>query len=362
MKHTVFITGAAGYVGAMLVDRYAKRDDVLKIIGLDKEPVPEIIAKESKLIYIQGNTSDRKWEAIARKHAPCIVIHTAWQIRDLYGDSALQRKWNIDGSDAVFKFAFEELSVKRLIYFSSVASYAAYEDNKADRVFTENDAFRKSDYRYAEEKRECEEHLRAQFDAAHKAGNKTTVAIVRPAAITGPRGRFARIRFGLQSALSGQLKGSFVYRFVSLLTAFVPVTQEWTRQFVHEDDVYAITELLAFSPREGYGEKYELYNLCPPGAPVRGKDMARAVGKRMMVIPTLLVRIAFFILWHITRGIIPTSRGAWKGYSYPIVVDGSKIMREYGYHYTMSSYDAFYFTDGYYSSCVPEPQIRRRPL
>lgn len=358
IKQTVFITGAAGYVGAMLIERFAKRKDVAKIIGLDKEPVPEIIAGEQKLIYIQGNTSDGKWESLARKHSPDIVIHTAWQIRDMYGDSAMQRKWNIYGSDAVFKFAFEEPSVTRLIYFSSVASYGAYADNSVDRVFNENDAFRKSDYRYAEEKRECEEHLQAQFETAKKDGNKTTVAIVRPAAITGPRGRFARIRFGLQSALSGQLKGSSVYRLVSLLTAFVPVTKEWTRQFVHEDDVYSIVELLSFAPRDGY----EAYNLCPPGSPVRGSDMARAVGKRMIVIPTLFVRIAFFILWHITRGIVPTSRGAWKGYSYPIVVDGSKITRDYGYHYTISSYDAFYFTDGHYSSCVPKSAIRSRDI
>ena len=38
MKHTLFITGGAGYVGAMLCDQFARRDDVERIITLDKEP------------------------------------------------------------------------------------------------------------------------------------------------------------------------------------------------------------------------------------------------------------------------------------------------------------------------------------
>jgi hypothetical protein len=36
--------GRAGYVGGMLVRKFAERDDVERIIGLDKEPLPEFIA------------------------------------------------------------------------------------------------------------------------------------------------------------------------------------------------------------------------------------------------------------------------------------------------------------------------------
>ena len=208
------------------------------------------------------------------------------------------------------------------------------------------------DYLYAEEKRIAEEHLEKKYAASDK---RVAIAVVRPAAITGPRGRHQRIRFGLQSTLAGQMKGG-VYSIVSALVAFVPTTPKWLRQFIHEDDVVGITERLAFGePVAGY----EVFNICPPGPVVRGPDMAKAVGKREFPVYPWMVRIAFFIFWHLTRGKIPTGKGAWKSYSYPIAVDGSKVTRVLGYTYRYSGPDAFQYTEGNYEKYVPE-QLRRR--
>ncbi len=353
MKHKILITGAAGYVGAMLVEHFAKRDDVEKIIGIDKEAVPDLIRKESKLIYLETNTADA-WEEQVRAYAPDIVIHTAWQIREMYGQQDLEWKWNVGGSDRLFDFAFSDTSVARLIHFSTVASYGAFPDNTIEHRFTENESFRKSEYLYAEEKRVVEEHLKAKYE---KSGKRVSVAVIRPAAITGPRGRFMRIRFGLQSALSGQLKDSFVYRLISSLVAFVPVTPKWVRQFIHEDDVVAIVERLSFGePVKGY----EVFNICPPGEVVRGKDMARAVGKRQLPVSPWMARLAFFVFWHLTRGKVPTGPGAWKGYSYPIAVDGTKVTRVLGYQYQYAPYDAFYYTNGKYEQYVPDTSRRHK--
>ncbi len=355
-KHTIFITGAAGYVGTMLVQKFAERTDVQKIIGLDKESVPELIQNEPKLVYIQKNTAD-DWEEEVVSYMPDIVIHSAWQIRELYGDRKTTYRWNIEGSDKVFDFAFTHSFVKRLVHFSTVASYGAFSDNSPEHRYTEAEPFRKSEYLYAEEKRWCEEHLEERY--ANRTNKDIQVSVVRPAAITGPRGRFMRIRFGLQAALAGSLKTekSFAYKVVSSLVSFVPVTPKWLRQFIHEDDVVGIVERLSF------GEKvdgYEVFNICPPGDVVRGKDMARAVGKRTLPIHPWLIRPAFFFFWHVTRGKIPTARGAWRGYSYPIAVDGSKVTRVLGYEYQYPGFDAFYYTNGRYESFVPEELRRTR--
>lgn len=358
-KHTILITGAAGYIGAMLVETFAKRGDVERIVGIDKEPMPESFRGEPKLVYLQINTAD-DWEQKARDYRPDIVIHTAWQIREMYGEQDVEWKWNIGGSDKVFEFAFGEAPVERLIHFSTVASYGAYPENTVEHRFTEEESFRKTDYLYAEEKRIAEEHLKEKYDryCATPGVAQKAVAIVRPAAITGPRGRYMRIRFGLQSALAGQLTGSFVYRLVSSLVAFVPTTPKWLRQFIHEDDVVNIIERLAFGETAG---GYEVFNICPPGPAVYGADMARAVGKRQLPIAPWMVRIAFFVFWHLTRGKIPTGRGAWKSYSYPIAVDGSKVTRLLGYAYRYASPDAFQYTDGEYEKYVPE-NLRRRKV
>ena len=106
MKHTVLITGAAGYVGAMLVEQFAKRPDIERIIGIDKEPLPDNFRNEPKLVYLHLNTAD-DWEDKARAYRPDIVIHTAWQIREMYGKKSLQWKWNVEGSDKVFDFALK---------------------------------------------------------------------------------------------------------------------------------------------------------------------------------------------------------------------------------------------------------------
>jgi nucleoside-diphosphate-sugar epimerase len=348
--HTILITGGVGYVGAMLCERFAARPDVARIIAVDKEAAPEPLAHNPKIEWITANLADGSWIERARQANPDIVIHTAWQIREMYGKKKLQWRWNVEGSDAVFDFALGAASVKKLVYFSTASIYGAFSDNTLEHRFTEDEPLREDEYLYGVEKKAAEERLRAKYAAAAAAGSAPQVFIVRPAAITGPRGRFMRVRFGLQSALSGHLKGSFIYGLVSMLTSRVPATPLWCRQFIHEDDVTDIVELLSFSVLPG---ALETFNITPPGSPVLAPDMARAVGKRTIAVPPWLIRIAFFWFWHLTRGRIPTSRGGWKFYSYPIVMDGEKLTRLYGYRYRYDAHSAFTKTAGRYESYVP---------
>lgn len=348
-KKKIFITGAAGYVGAMLIDIFSQRSDVEAILGLDKEPLPEFIKNCSKLQYIQSNCADNNWQVEAESFSPDVVIHTAWQIREMYGQKEKQWHWNVDGSNNVFDFAFQTPSVKKLIHFSTVSSYAAYPTNKIDYFFTEEDPFRPSDYLYAEEKRIAENNLISRYKQAQASGREIQVFVVRPAAITGPRGRYMRVRFGLQAALSGQLRKGFIHRTISLMVSFVPATPKWLRQFIHEDDVAGIVTLLAFNSLPG---QYEVFNICPPGDPVLAKDMAEAVHKKTIPVYPWMVRLAFFFFWHVSRGRVPTSKGGWKSYSYPIAVDGSKISKLFGYQYQYESKEAFTKIVGRYAHHV----------
>lgn len=348
--HKIFITGGSGYVGAMLVREFAKRPDVEAIFAIDKEPASDLYAGDKKVIFVQANTFEtEKWLDAAKAFSPDVVIHSAWQIREMYGKKDLQWKWNIDGSDAVFDFAFSTPSVKRLVHFSTVASYGAFPDNEISHLFKEEEGFRKTDYLYAEEKRIAEEHLEARYAEAKKKGAAPQVFVVRPAAITGPRGRYMRIRFGLQAALSGQLKENLIHRLISAMVSFVPVTKKWCRQFIHEDDVKDIVELLSFNDLEG---EYEVFNICPPGPVVTGPDMAKAVNKKTIPVHPYLIRVVFFFMWHISRGKVPTSKGGWKSYSYPIAVDGSKLTKMYGYQYKYEPRDAFVKREGRYMEFV----------
>ena len=347
---TIFITGGAGYVGEMLCHQLSLRDDVQTIVALDKEPQSDFSKSLKKVVYVQANMTDDGWQALVAGYKPDAVVHTAWQIRAMYAQAKKQWQWNVDGSGKIFDFAFAQDSVKKMIYFSTASSYSAREDNSMEHYFTEAEGFRDDDYIYAHEKKATETLLEKKYaEAKQKGGHVPQIFIVRPAAITGPRGRYMRIRFGLQSALQGNLKGSFVYKIVTVLTTFVPATKGWVRQFIHEDDVNDIvTKFLV----EHSDVPYDAFNITPTGEPVLASDMARAVKKKILPIQPWMARLAFWFFWHATRGRIPTCPGSWRFYSYPVVMSGEKLARVY--HCNYSSKDAFEYTTGRYESYVPE--------
>lgn len=337
-------------MGEMLCHQWSLRDDVETVIALDKAPQSDFSKSLSKMVYIQMNMADDGWQELVRVHAPQVIIHTAWQIRAMYGKSEEQWRWNVGGSEKVFDFAFGESSVETLVYFSTAASYSARKDNSMQHYFTEEEGFRDDDYIYAKEKKVTEEMLARKYaEAVARGGRVPQVVVFRPAAVTGPRGRYMRMRFGLQSALQGNLTGSPVYRVVTALTKFVPATRGWVRQFIHEDDVNDAVMRCVTTP---LASRYEVFNLTPPGTPVYAEDMAHAVGKRAMRIPGWMVRIAFWFFWHATRGKVPTCAGSWRFYAYPILMSGEKLARVYTCVY--SSIDALQYTIGRYESYVPE--------
>ena len=356
---TICITGAAGYVGAMLVLRLAARDDIGKIIGIDKESLPDLLKDISKLVWIEANLGEGTWQEKLRTYNPTLIIHTAWQIREMYGKKKMQWQWNVEGSEAVFRYAFETPGVERLIHFSTASSYGAYATNTLEHYFKEEEGFRDEEYLYAVEKKAAEDRLFELYEEKKNTAVLPQVFVVRPAAITGPRGRYMRVRFGLQAALGGQLRESLLHRTVSLLVSWVPATPLWCRQFIHEDDVTDIVLMLALAPQAG---RYEVFNITPPGKPVLASEMADAVGKKVLPIQPWMARIAFFFFWHLTQGKIPTSKGGWRFYSYPIVMDGTKITRMCGYVYKHTSADAFRYTEGRFEEYVPEELRRHKTL
>ncbi|PSO46010.1 MAG: hypothetical protein BRC25_00040 [Parcubacteria group bacterium SW_6_46_9] len=339
-KKTVFITGGAGYVGSMLANVLTGREDIEKVILLDKETKPETVPRSEKITFLCKNVLD-DWRDRVARFRPDVVVHAAWQIREMYWERDKQYRWNIEGAKKVFSFAFNQRSVDQLIHFSTVAAYGADASNKRSHRFTESDNLRKSGYSYADEKLQSERILR-QMHEAHSDSSQagTEVAVLRPASITGPWGRGIRDKFGLQAALSGQLDASksFWYWLIDRLLFFTPVTKKWARQFVHEDDVINVVLTLI---SQGLPDDFGTYNLAPPGPVVTGEDMAEVVGKPAATISPQLIRFVFFWVRHLSLGKIPTSAGSWKTYSYPIIVDGSKVTKDLGYEYDYDAHGAF---------------------
>lgn len=349
MAQIIVVTGGAGYVGEMLCEALVARTDVARVVVIDKEPITDFLTALPKIQYVQANVIDLDWEGVIAPHAPTAVIHAAWQIRALYGQSDTQWKWNVEGSNRVFDFAFNQASVQTLVHISTAAVYGATAKNSLEHYFLESEA-RGDAYIYAREKFVSEQNLSERY-AVHQHSSKAvkTVIVLRLAAVTGPRGRYQKIRFGLQSALQGNIKGSVLYRAVTALTAFMPATKYWIRQFVHEDDVVAIIQQFTYSsPKTGYS----VFNVTPDSPPVTAPEMARIVRKKLLLVFPWMVRLMFALVWHLTRGRIPTCPGSWRFYSYPILMNGDALKKVYQCQY--SAYEAVAYTDGKYADLVPK--------
>jgi len=335
----VLITGAAGYVGSILINALEAIDEVEAIVGIDLRPMPDRLAASTKVAWIQADVSTDEWQTAARRHRIDAVVHLAFQIRQLYGRrKEIQRRWNIGGARAVFAFALGEPSVQRLIHFSTVTAYGAHKNNSVAERLRENAPLTERDYRYGSHKREIEQSLK---DAYAASDQRAHVVILRCASISGPYGRFALGRFGIVSTLTGMLP-------------FLPCGRhDFGRQYLHEDDIAEVVALLLNAPSRG---GYEVFNASPDDY-LASADLASMLQKRRIIVPPALLRSLFALCWRLSRGRVPTPRGAWKFLTYPIAVDGSGLTESYDYRYRFTSADALMARAGRHLALAAAPMV-----
>ena len=112
----VLITGGAGYIGALLIDQLLRSDLAGTIIGIDIKDRPALAADCPKLRWIRADVAEDAWISQVQDEAIDVVIHCAYQIRELYGAGrSQQQRWNIDGARKVFEFALGRSSLRRLV-------------------------------------------------------------------------------------------------------------------------------------------------------------------------------------------------------------------------------------------------------
>jgi UDP-glucose 4-epimerase len=338
----VLITGAAGYVGSILIQALELIDGVDAIVGVDLKPKPDRLVTTTKLAWIQADVSTDNWQAAARDYRVNAVVHLAFQIRQLFGRrEETQRRWNIMGARKLFAFAFGEPSVRRLIHFSTVTAYGAHKSNSLAIRLCEDAPLTERDYLYGSDKREIEQLLEDAYAASE---HRPHVVVLRCASIAGPYGRFAVGRFGIVSTLTS-------------LFPFLPCGHaDFGRQYLHEDDIAQIVALLLRAPSK---EGYEVFNASPKDY-LAAADLAALLGKRVITIPPVLLRGLFALGWRISRGRMPTPRGAWKFLTYPIAVDGSSLTDTYGYRYRFSSADALLARAGRHHAVATTPAVERQ--
>ncbi|MBI3589560.1 MAG: NAD-dependent epimerase/dehydratase family protein [Candidatus Liptonbacteria bacterium] len=319
----ILLTGASGYLGSLLIDSWLNDDRVEKIIAVDLKDPKFFDPHHPKVHFIKNNLADLDLEKVLAEFAPIdAVLHAAYLIRTPYfaADRKSQIRSNFVGAENAFKFALRN-NVGKLIHFSTVAVYGALPKNNLLRPFTEKDDLNEESIAYGRDKKMIEKDL---IELVQKYRSPAEVAVLRIGSVTGPFLTYRAQKRGLQSFFRGFLP-------------FIPITSsESVRQFVHEDDIVSAINFCLFT---NFGEKFLTFNLAPQGY-LTFKEIAKTLGKRTLPIPQFLTSLVFWCLWHLSLGHVPTPPGVISSYSYPILVDGSKIC-SYGFRYEFNCLDSF---------------------
>jgi nucleoside-diphosphate-sugar epimerase len=119
MKRRVFLTGASGYLGSVLVDRLAGLDEVEKITGLANRPPPRPWPPKAEFIQMDVRSPDLR-SAMAGHD---VVIHAAAIVLWSASMPAAERDdINLRGTRNVAEAALAN-HVARFIHASSMAAY-----------------------------------------------------------------------------------------------------------------------------------------------------------------------------------------------------------------------------------------------
>jgi len=294
MSKIVAVTGAGGSLGRALVERLAARDDVERVIALDRT------ALRGAARNVDSRTCDVRDDNIGDHFEGCsAVFHLAFIVERGSRDQELVQSVNVGGSKNVFRAASDK-GVAQVVYASSIAAYGSHADNLSGPLTEDAPTRGNDDFYYARTKAEVERWL-DDFETSHQT---MAIARLRPTI-------FLSRACGRSTEM---FRKRFFPHFVGGPSNPVQVT--------HQDDVVTAFEL-AFA-KEAHGA----FNVATTGA-LPSDQWAKAMGKVSLPIPRAAVKLMDAAY---ARGKIDVDPVWLKfGSGYPIVVASDKIRSELGW-------------------------------
>ena len=263
MGRSIFITGAAGYLGRLVTQALAAAAPPgTRITATDLRPPPELPGVDSRVLDIR----DPKLGAVLEEVGADVVLHLAAIVTPPPGATReFLREVEVDGTDNVLA-ACLAAGVKRFVYTSSGAAYGYHPDNAA--LLFEDDPLRgNEEFAYAWHKRLVEELL-ARYRAEHPELGQL---IFRVSTILGPT---------VHNQITAMFERPVV---IGLRGADSPFCLVW------DGDVCATLV------RGALGEGTGIYNLTGDGV-MTLREIAAGMGRRHLALPERLVARALALL------------------------------------------------------------------
>lgn len=299
----VLVTGAAGSVGAELVEHLARSDDVDGIVALDRLPVS---ASSPKIVAFQRDIREPISD-ILREHGVDAVVHLAFLLRPGH-NRELARGVNVGGTARVLHDC-RVAGVRRFVYLSSTTVYGARPG--AEQPYTEESPVRPvRGFQYAEDKAATELMLKAF--AADNPG--ACVTVLRGCTVITPRCE------------------NFITQVFSRMALVRIAGADPQMQFIHLDDLLGALELCLLRPVPG------VFNVTGDGTVARS-EIARVAGRRPVALPAPLLAFITQVTWMLRLQSDSPACGLAMA-RWPWVASNDKLARETGFRPRYTSREA----------------------
>ena len=249
----VAVTGAAGSIGARLVESLAASDDVDTVVALDARPID---ITHPKVVVYQRDIS-QPLEDIFKQHRVTSVVHLAFQLKPGRNRGA-GRRINVGGTARVLRSS-QAADVGHILYLSSTTVYGAHPDNAVP--LTEDSRVRPvRGFQYAEDKAATELLLQA-YGSDYP---DIRITMLRGCVVMGPHSdNFITKAFS--KPLLVKIRGA-----------------DPQMQFIHEDDLRNVLELCLKAKFPG------VYNVAGDDT-VPYSHIAHVAGRRSFSVPAALL-------------------------------------------------------------------------
>lgn len=257
----ILVTGAAGYIGSLLVERLSKAKG-FQTTGVD---VRKPASVPNNVDFLLADVSGPELHSIFKAARPDTVVHLA-SIVSPPKNSTPDIEYRVDvlGTKNVLE-ACVACKTRKIIVTSSGAAYGYHADNP--EWLRETDTLRGNDsFPYSRHKRLVEEML-AAYRRSHP---RLKQLIFRPGTVLGA---------GTRNQITNLFEKKFVPGIAGSDSPFVLI---WDQDVV---------EILY---RGAVGSKAGIYNLAGDGK-LSLPEMARMLGKTFLPIPAGLLRIFFTV-------------------------------------------------------------------
>ncbi len=299
----ILVTGAAGSVGAKLVEQLAQSDDVDGIVALDCLPVS---ASHPKVVAFQQDIREPIAD-ILREQGVDAVVHLAFLLQPGHNREAAHRV-NVGGTAQVLHDC-RVVGVQRFVYLSSTTVYGARPGT--EQPYTEESPVRPvRGFQYAEDKVATELMLKAF--AADNPG--ACVTVLRGCTVMAPRCE------------------NFITQVFSRMALVRIAGADPQMQFIHLDDLLEALELCLLEPVSG------VFNVTGEGTIARS-EIARVAGRHPVALPAPLLAFITQVTWMLRLQSDSPACGLAMA-RWPWVASNEKLARETGFRPRYTSREA----------------------